>query len=286
MAAMLSETVLALSCPDRAGIVHAVSGFIFERGGLILDSQQYASQGSQRFFMRVHARFDKPKSLERLRRDFATLSDAYGMDWSMSDSGERPRAAILVSKIGHCLNDLLYRASTGQLKIDIAVVVSNHTDLEPLVRARGIDFVHLPVAPDTKPAAEAELLRLLDAQQIELVVLARYMQILSDDVCKQLSGRVINIHHSFLPSFKGARPYNQAHARGVKLVGATAHYVTADVDEGPIIEQEVIRVGHNYEPDDLVGASRDAETVTLARAVQWHAERRIFLNGHSTVVFK
>ncbi|MEU6103705.1 formyltetrahydrofolate deformylase [Streptomyces flaveolus] len=281
-----AEIVIALSCPDGSGIVHAVSGFILKRDGLILDSQQYGDPASGQFFMRVHARLDGHHSLARLRDEFATVAAGFGMHWTLTDAAERPRTAILVSKIGHCLNDLLYRVRTRQLRIDIPVVISNHPDYEELVRSQGIDFVHLPVAPNTKAQAEAELLKLIEQHGIDFVVLARYMQVLSDDVCTRLEGRAINIHHSFLPSFKGARPYNQAHDRGVKLIGATAHYVTADLDEGPIIEQEVVRVDHRLGPSDLVVAGRDAETVALARAVQWHAEHRILLNGHRTVIFR
>ncbi|MFC9488653.1 formyltetrahydrofolate deformylase [Streptomyces hydrogenans] len=281
-----AEVVIALSCPDRGGIVHAVSGFIMERDGLILDSQQYSDPASGQFFMRVHARLNAQHTLARLRDDFATVAADFGMQWTLTDSAERPRVAILVSKIGHCLNDLLYRVRTGQLRIDVPVVISNHPDFEELVRSHGIDFVHLPVTPGTKAQAEAALLKLIGHLGIDFVVLARYMQVLSDDVCKHLDGRVINIHHSFLPSFKGARPYNQAHDRGVKLIGATAHYVTADLDEGPIIEQEVVRVDHRLAPSDLVVAGRDVETVALARAVQWHAEHRVLPNGHRTVVFR
>jgi formyltetrahydrofolate deformylase len=192
----------------------------------------------------------------------------------------------MVSKHLHCLNDLLFRWSTGSLQIDIPAVVSNHRDAEPLVRSHGLDFVHLPVTPETKPAVEKELLRLVETHGVHLVVLARYMQVLSDGLCRELSGRAINIHHSFLPSFKGAKPYHQAFERGVKLVGATAHYVTAELDEGPIIEQDVIRVDHGHSQDQLVAAGRDVEAQVLSRAVRWHSESRVLLNGHRTVVFR
>ncbi|TCC36453.1 formyltetrahydrofolate deformylase [Kribbella speibonae] len=281
-----SDVVLALACPDRGGIVHAVSGFVWERAGLIRESQQYADPTSGRFFMRVNASLHQPLPLDELREEFSLIGDRFNMSWTLTDSADRPRVAILVSKLGHCLNDLLYRVSTGQLRVEVALVVSNHADLGALVRSHGIPFIHVPITPDSKPRAEARLMELLDEYRADFVVLARYMQVLSDAVCAQLSGRIINIHHSFLPSFKGGRPYNQAHERGVKLVGATAHYVTADLDEGPIIEQEVIRVDHHLEPADLVVAGRDAEMLALARAVRWHAEQRILLNGHRTVVFR
>jgi formyltetrahydrofolate deformylase len=207
------------------------------------------------------------------------------MDWQIHLADERMRIVLMVSRFGHCLNDLLFRSRTGALPVEIAAVVSNHTDFAELVASYGIPFHHIPVTKDTKAAAEARLLELVEQENVELVVLARYMQVLSDDLCKQLSGRIINIHHSFLPSFKGAKPYHQAHARGVKLIGATAHYVTADLDEGPIIEQEVERVGHGVTPEQLVAVGRDVECQALARAVKWHAEHRILLNGRRTVVF-
>jgi formyltetrahydrofolate deformylase len=207
------------------------------------------------------------------------------MDWQINRADEKMRILLMVSRFGHCLNDLLFRASIGALPVEIAGVVSNHTDFAELVGSYDIPFHHIPVTKETKPGAEARLLEIVREENVELVVLARYMQVLSDDLCKQLSGRIINIHHSFLPSFKGAKPYHQAHARGVKLIGATAHYVTADLDEGPIIEQEVERVGHGVTPDQLVGIGRDVECQALARAVKWHAERRILLNGRRTVVF-
>jgi formyltetrahydrofolate deformylase len=282
-----AEIVLSLACPDRPGIVRAVAEYVHERGGDMLDSQQFVDRSRARFFMRVHVLLDRPEvDVVRLRSDFAPVAESLDMQWTLTDVQERQRVAILVSRFGHCLNDLLFRWSTGQLKIDIPVIISNHRDLEPQANAYGVPFVHIPVTPDTRAEAEQELLRLIKEHDVDLVVLARYMQILSDDLCRQLAGRAINIHHSFLPSFKGGKPYHQAHERGVKLVGATAHYVTSELDEGPIIEQEVVRVAHNHDPQDLVVAGRDAECVALARAVQWHSEHRILLSGHRTVVFR
>ncbi|MFE1957309.1 formyltetrahydrofolate deformylase [Streptomyces sp. NPDC059479] len=279
------QYVLTLSCPDKQGIVHAVSSYLFMTGCNIEDSQQFGDHDTGLFFMRVHFSADAPVTVEKLRASFAAIGDAFRMDWEIHRAEERMRVVLMVSKFGHCLNDLLFRAGTGALPVEIAAVVSNHTDFAELAASYGIPFHHIPVTRDTKAAAEAELLELVRAERVELVVLARYMQVISDDLCKQLNGRIINIHHSFLPSFKGAKPYHQAHARGVKLIGATAHYVTADLDEGPIIEQEVERVGHQVTPEQLVAIGRDVECQALARAVKWHAEHRILLNGHRTVVF-
>ncbi|MFD6421752.1 formyltetrahydrofolate deformylase [Streptomyces sp. NPDC060198] len=277
--------VLVLSCPDKQGIVHAVSSYLFMTGCNIEDSQQFGDHDTGLFFMRVHFSASSPVSVEKLRASFAAIGDSFHMEWQIHLASERMRVVLMVSKFGHCLNDLLFRSRIGALPVEIAAVVSNHEDFAELVGSYGVPFRHIPVTRDTKAEAEAELLELVRAENVELVVLARYMQVLSDDLCKALSGRIINIHHSFLPSFKGARPYHQAHARGVKLIGATAHYVTADLDEGPIIEQEVERVGHGVTPDQLVAIGRDVECQALARAVKWHAERRILLNGRRTVVF-
>ncbi|MER5684566.1 formyltetrahydrofolate deformylase [Streptomyces sp. NPDC002205] len=279
------QYVLTLSCPDRQGIVHAVSSYLFMTGCNIEDSQQFGDHDTGLFFMRVHFSADAPVTVEKLRASFAAVGDSFRMEWQIHRSSERMRVVLMVSKFGHCLNDLLFRASIGALPVEIAAVVSNHTDFAELVASYDIPFRHIPVTSENKAEAEAQLLELVRAENVELVVLARYMQVLSDDLCKQLSGRIINIHHSFLPSFKGAKPYHQAHARGVKLIGATAHYVTADLDEGPIIEQEVERVGHGVTPDELVAIGRDVECQALARAVKWHAERRILLNGRRTVIF-
>jgi formyltetrahydrofolate deformylase len=280
------DYVLVLDCPDRPGIVYAVSGFLVERGGNILESQQFGDQNTGRFFMRIDFATEGVTTVEQLRADFAEVAGRFGMRYEVWAARAPYRTLIMVSKHLHCLNDLLFRHSTGALQIDIPVVVSNHPDAEPLVRSHGLEFAHVPVTPETKPAAEAELLRLVKEHDVDLVVLARYMQVLSDDLCRELSGKAINIHHSFLPSFKGAKPYHQAYDRGVKLVGATAHYVTADLDEGPIIEQDVIRVDHNHTQEQLVAAGRDVEAQVLSRAVRWHSESRVLLNGHRTVVFR
>ncbi|MFF8505473.1 formyltetrahydrofolate deformylase [Streptomyces anulatus] len=284
-AAATEQYVLTLSCPDKQGIVHAVSSYLFMTGCNIEDSQQFGDHDTGLFFMRVHFSADATVTVDKLRASFAAIGEAFRMEWQIHRSAERMRVVLMVSKFGHCLNDLLFRSRTGALPVEIAAVVSNHTDFAELVASYGIPFRHLPVTKDNKAEAEARLLELVREEDVELVVLARYMQVLSDDLCKQLSGRIINIHHSFLPSFKGAKPYHQAHARGVKLIGATAHYVTADLDEGPIIEQEVERVGHDVTPDQLVAIGRDVECQALARAVKWHAERRILLNGRRTVIF-
>jgi formyltetrahydrofolate deformylase len=278
--------VLVLSCPDRPGIVHAVSGFLVERGGNIVESQQFGDRLTDRFFMRIDFLVDGPATAESLRADFAGVAARFGMTFELWPARAPYRTLIMVSKQLHCLNDLLFRASTGALQVEVPAVVSNHRDAEPLVRSYGLEFHHVPVTPETKADAEKRLMELVDGTGAHLVVLARYMQVLSDDLCRRLSGRAINIHHSFLPSFKGARPYHQAFDRGVKLVGATAHYVTADLDEGPIIEQDVIRVDHTYDQDQLVAAGRDVEAQVLSRAVRWHAQSRVLLNGDRTVVFR
>jgi formyltetrahydrofolate deformylase len=284
------EFILTLACPEQRGIVHAVSSYLLEHGCDIIDNRQFGDRKTGRFFMRVHFVTDSTlgaaADVSGLRDDFQTLAETYQMSWQLVGLDERPRVLIMVSKFGHCLNDLLYRWKMDQLKVELPVIVSNHRDLEEVATAAGIPFVHIPVTRDTKAAAEARLLEVVDEYKIDLVVLARYMQVLSDDVCKRLEGRAINIHHSFLPSFTGARPYHQAYDRGVKVIGATAHYVTPDLDEGPIIEQELIRVDHAHGPDEFVVIGRDAECLALARAVQWHVERRVLLNGSHTVVFR
>ncbi|MET0837255.1 MAG: formyltetrahydrofolate deformylase [Marmoricola sp.] len=281
------DFALVLDCPARPGIVHAVSGFLLERGGNILESQQFFDRLNGQFFMRIDvAMSGSGVSPDSLRADFDPVAQRFDMTYEIWETRAPYRTLIMVSKHLHCLNDLLFRHSTGTLNIDIPVVVSNHLDAEPLVRSHGIDFRHIPVTPETKADAEAELMKLHDDLGIHLVVLARYMQVLSDDLCRQLSGQAINIHHSFLPSFKGARPYHQAYERGVKLIGATAHYVTADLDEGPIIEQDVIRVDHAHNQQHLTAAGRDVEAQVLSRAVRWHSESRVLLDGHRTVVFR
>ncbi|MDT0183673.1 formyltetrahydrofolate deformylase [Microbacterium sp. ARD31] len=282
----MGDFVLILSCPDRPGIVHAVSGFLVEHGANIVESQQFGDSLTDRFFMRIGFTAGDGHDAGSLHAAFGAVAQRFGMEYELWSAQAPYRTLLMVSKHLHCLNDLLFRASTGALQVEIPVVVSNHRDAEPLVRSYGIDFLHLPVTPDTKPAAERRLLEVVEETGTDLVVLARYMQVLSDDLCRQLSGRAINIHHSFLPSFKGARPYHQAFDRGVKLVGATAHYVTADLDEGPIIEQDVIRVDHSYDQDQLVAAGRDVEAQVLSRAVRWHTQSRVLLNGERTVVFR
>ncbi|MBM0127707.1 formyltetrahydrofolate deformylase [Pimelobacter simplex] len=281
------DFVLVLTCPDRPGVVHAVSGFLVAHGGNIIESQQFGDQITGTFFMRLDfVVAGEDVDAEGLRKAFAEVAERFEMSFELWDARAPYRTLIMVSKHLHCLNDLLFRYSTGSLQIEIPVVVSNHVDAEPLARAHGLDFVHIPVTPDTKEQAEDRLRELIARHDIDLVVLARYMQVLSDRMCAELSGRAINIHHSFLPSFKGAKPYHQAFDRGVKLVGATAHYVTADLDEGPIIEQDVVRVDHGFDQHQLVTAGRDVEAQVLSRAVRWHAESRVLLNGHRTVVFR
>lgn len=275
--------VLTLSCPDRPGIVHAVAGALLGAGCNIADSQQYGSPSTGNFFMRVEATTSSTEA--ELRAALQPVAESFGMTWQVNPVGQKVRTIILCSKDAHCLNDLLFAQRTGTLPIEIPAIVSNHRDLEELADFYGIPFHHIPVTPETKPQAEAELLKLIAQNDVELTVLARYMQVLSNDLCTELNGRAINIHHSFLPSFKGAKPYHQAHARGVKIIGATAHYVTADLDEGPIIEQEVIRVDHARTPAQFVQMGRDVEGRTLAQAVQWHAEHRVLLDGNRTVVF-
>jgi len=284
---MTTRFILKLSCPDQAGIVHAVTGFLLAQGGNILTSAQHGDADHQRFFMRIE--FESVAELGAMREGFAPLADSLTMDWELVASATKTRVLLLVSKLGHCLNDLLFRVQTGHLPIEIVAIVSNHRDFYQLAASHNIPFHHLPLlnsSAEQKAAQEAKLRELLADQQIDLVVLARYMQILSAALCRDLAGRAINIHHSFLPSFKGAKPYHQAYERGVKLIGATAHYVTSDLDEGPIIEQEVARIDHSLSPEQLTAIGRDVECVTLARAIQWHAERRVLLNGSRTVVFR
>jgi formyltetrahydrofolate deformylase len=284
------DFVLTLVCPDRPGIVHAASGFLIEHGGNIIESQQFGDQITNRFFMRIDfeigASGGAPPTADDLRDAFAPVAAEYEMSYELWAARSPYRTLIMASKHLHCLNDLLFRWSTGSLQIEIPAVVSNHREAERLCDAYGLAFHHIPVTADNKDQAERELLDLVRRHGVDLVVLARYMQVLSDDLCRTLAGKVINIHHSFLPSFKGARPYHQAYDRGVKLVGATAHYVTADLDEGPIIEQDTLRVDHTYNQDQLVAAGRDVEAQVLSRAVRWHAESRVLLNGHRTVVFR
>ena len=275
--------VVTLSCPDRPGIVHAVAGALLAAGCNITDSQQYGSPSTGNFFMRVEV--TTSASGGELHAALEPVLRSFGMQWSLNAVGQKVRTLLMASTSAHCLNDILFQQRSGTLPIEIPAIVSNHQDLAGLAGFYGIPFHHIPVTPDTKTQAEDKLRALMEEHDIELTVLARYMQIISDDLCAELTGKAINIHHSFLPSFKGAKPYHQAHARGVKLIGATAHYVTAALDEGPIIEQEVIRVDHARTPEQFVQMGRDVEGRTLAQAVQWHAEHRVLLDGNRTVVF-
>ena len=285
------EYILTLSCPDQRGIVHRVSGFLAAHGCNILDSAQFGDAQSQLFFMRVHFAAENPEIGDaKLRAEFARVASELQMNAQLHDARKKPRMMLMVSKIGHCLNDLLFRYKSGLLPVEIPAIVSNHTDFYQLAASYNIPFHHLPLAAgasqEAKRAQEARVMEIVQTNDIDLVVLARYMQILSPEMCAALKGRAINIHHSFLPSFKGAKPYYQAHERGVKLIGATAHFVTGDLDEGPIIEQDVERVDHAMDPDTLTAIGRDVECVVLARAVKCFVEHRILLNGHRTVVFK
>jgi formyltetrahydrofolate deformylase len=277
--------VLTLSCPDRRGIVHAVSGFLLEHGGNIEEAAQYNDHDTGLFFMRVQFACESLDDAA-LRAKLAPFAEPFGMQWRLHTTSQPMRTVIMVSKEGHCLNDLLFRWKSGLLPLDIRAIVSNHREFYQLAASYNVPFHHIPVTAATKPQAEAKQYEIIEAEGAELVVLARYMQVLSDDLCRKLAGRAINIHHSFLPSFKGAKPYYQAHDRGVKLIGATAHYVTADLDEGPIIEQDVARVDHSRTVEDLTAQGRDTESQVLARAVKWHSEHRVLLNGHKTVIFK
>ncbi len=281
-----NDYILTLSCPDRIGIVHAVSAVLLKHQGNILDAQQFGDPMTNRFFLRVHFELPQGAGVAATQSDLDQLAQTFAMDLSLHDARKHARLLILVSKQGHCLNDLLFRVGSGQLKADIVAVASNHRDLEDMVRQQGIPFHYLPITPQTRHSQEQQILELVRKEQIELVVLARYMQILSTDLCRSLQGKAINIHHSFLPSFKGAKPYHQAHDRGVKIIGATAHYVTADLDEGPIIEQDIERVDHSFGPSELAKVGSDVETLVLSRAVRSHIEHRILLNGHRTVVFR
>ncbi len=288
---MHPEYILNLSCIDQRGIVQRVSGFLAEHGCNIIESAQFGDAQSQLFFMRVYfAAEDASINDEVLRADFSAMAETMQMTWQLHDAQKKPRVMLMVSKIGHCLNDLLFRYKSGLLPVDIPAIVSNHTDFYQLAASYNIPFHHLPLAPgaseEAKRAQEERVLEIARSAEIDLVVLARYMQILSPQMCQALQGRAINIHHSFLPSFKGAKPYYQAHERGVKLIGATAHFVTGDLDEGPIIEQDVERVDHAMNPATLTAIGRDVECVVLARAVKYFVEHRILLNGHKTVVFK
>jgi len=280
-------TILTITCPDTTGIIAAVSGFLSEHNCFINEAAQYGDPISKRFFMRCVFQpgpLSPPKA--DLEKSFSMLGERFQMIWHMHDGNKKHRLLVLVSKFDHCLNDLLYRYRTGSLAVEIPAVVSNHPDMERMVEWHGIPFHHLPVTKDNKLTQEAKILEMIDRLHIDLVVLARYMQVLSPEMCQALAWRAINIHHSFLPSFKGAKPYHQAHSRGVKIIGATAHYVTTDLDEGPIIDQAVERVDHTHTPDDLVAMGRDIENLVLSRAVRYHTEQRVLPNGAKTVVFK
>jgi formyltetrahydrofolate deformylase len=286
---MLSERhyTLTIDCPDRVGIVAEVSRFIAEREGWILEASHHADRDSGRFFMRNAILAESlAGGADRFSAEFADIAARYAMNWRLSDSAKPRRVAILASRLDHCLIDLLYRWRAGELRCEIPCVIANHEDLRGDVEVHRIPFHCVPVTPETRQAAFAELERLLDAHAIDTVVLARYMQILPPETCRRYAGRIINIHHSFLPSFVGAKPYHRAFERGVKLIGATSHYVTADLDEGPIIEQDVVRVEHDDTVDDLVRYGRDVEKAVLARALRYHLEDRVLLNGHRTVVFR
>ncbi len=283
---MVKEScVLTVSCPDRRGIVANVTRYLFDTGCNIIDSAQYGDRANGRFFLRISFSSETGTALAQIREGFASIAKDFDMTAEIYNTAVKTRTLIMVSKLGHCLVDLLYRHRIGALPIDIPVIISNHRDFADVAAANGIPFRYLPVNNDNRKAQENTLREIIAEERIDVIVLARYMQILSPDLADSMLGRIINIHHSFLPSFKGAKPYHQAHDRGVKLIGATAHYVTSDLDEGPIIEQAIERANHAMSGDDLAAVGRDIENTVLARAVKWHAEHRILLNGHKTVVF-
>ena len=282
---MSNAYILTLSCPDRMGIVHAVSGFLLERQGNIEEAAQYNDPATGLFFMRVQFACD-PLNRAQLKTELAAFAVSFDMTWKLHSTADAMRTVIMVSRDGHCLNDILFRWKSGLLPIDVRAIISNHRDFYQLAASYNVPFHHITLTLETKAQAEAKQLDIIETEGAELVVLARYMQVLSNDLCKKLSGRAINIHHSMLPSFKGAKPYYQAHERGVKVIGATAHYVTADLDEGPIIEQDVTHVDHKDTVENLTARGKDTESRVLARAVKWHSEHRVLLNGHKTVIFK
>jgi formyltetrahydrofolate deformylase len=278
--------ILTLRCPERPGIVHAVTAFLFAHGCDIVEHRQFDDPIRHALFLRTEFVASGDADAAQLSAAFrAEVADEFEMEYQLSDDSPQ-RVLVMVSRMGHCLNDLIFRWRAGSLGAELVAVVSNHEDLRPMAEAAGLPFAHVPVTPESKPQAEQRLLELVDEYGADVVVLARYMQVLSDSLCLKLLGRAINIHHSFLPGFKGAKPYHQAYDRGVKLVGATAHYVTPELDEGPIIEQEVIRIDHTYDERALATVGRDAEALALARAVRWHCQSRVLLNGQSTVVFR
>ncbi|MBM7769469.1 formyltetrahydrofolate deformylase [Glutamicibacter nicotianae] len=279
--------VLTLQCPEGMGIVNAVTGFLLKHERTIVELKQFDDMAAGRLYLRVDfAGEGQADLLEQMSAEFAEVAQQFEMDWQLRERGEKTKVLIMVSKFDHCLNDLLFRARTGELPIEIVAVVSNHPDSRSLVEWHGIPYYHVPISKETKPQAEAELLSLIAKHEAELVVLARYMQVLSDELSRELTGKTINIHHSFLPSFKGAKPYHQAWERGVKTVGATAHYVNSELDEGPIIAQQVVEVDHTFGPQDLVAAGRDTECKALSNAVRWHCEGRVFLYGNRTVILR
>lgn len=282
----MQRFVLTLSCPDRTGIVAAVASFLLDQHCNIVDSAQFGDEANKLFFMRVCFAPESGMQIAAIRELFTPIGARFAMQWAIHDVAVKHRVMLLVSKFGHCLNDLLYRHRVGALPIEIQAIVSNHRDFYQLAAANNIPFHYLPVNKDNKEKQEQKMIELFQEERCDLVVLARYMQILSPDLCTHLRERAINIHHSFLPSFQGAKPYQQAHDRGVKLIGATAHYVTQDLDEGPIIEQDVARVDHAMSVEDCASVGRDVECAVLARAVKWHVEHRILLNGNRTVVFR
>ena len=277
------DYIITLSCPDKPGLVLAVSSWLVANTCNILDSDQFRDGSNNTFFMRIH--FEGEASFKALEHSFEPIATGSQMNWQIWPCAQKPKVLVMVSKQDHCLTDLLFREKNGELPIEIALIASNHLNAEPIAAAENIDFRHLPIAPDSKTAQETLLLEEIERRNINVVVLARYMQILSPEFCQAMTGKIINIHHSFLPGFKGARPYHQAFEHGVKLIGATAHYVTAELDEGPIIEQGIERVGHRSTVADLVNVGRDIERIVLAKAVKYHAEHRVLLNDHRTVVF-
>lgn len=281
----MKTDILTVSCPSKRGVVAVISNYLAEQGCAIYDSSQFDDLETGMFFMRVSFASELGKELPEIAAGFAAIGQQWDMDYQFHDSGKKMKVILMVSRYGHCLNDILYRSNIGMLPIDIVAVVSNHFDYQQLVMNHNLPFHHIKVTRENKAEAEARLMALVEDTGAELIVLARYMQVLSDELCRRMAGRVINIHHSFLPGFKGAKPYHQAHARGVKLIGATAHYVTAELDEGPIIEQEVIPVTHAQSPEDYVSIGRDVESRTLARAIHAHIHHRVFLNGNRTIVF-
>jgi formyltetrahydrofolate deformylase len=279
--------ILTANSRDIPGVIAGISGTLFELNANVTEAAQFGDDGSNRFFLRIaFSVIDGTAALATLEEKLSAMKEHFDIDWAVHDAAERPRIMLAVSRQGHCLNDLLYRWETGALSADVVAVVSNHDDMRRKTESFGVPYYHLPVTSDTKPAQEQQILHLMSEHAVDLLVLARYMQILSGDLCHALAGRAINIHHSFLPSFKGAKPYHQAFDRGVKIIGATAHYVTSDLDEGPIIEQDVQRVEHFHRAEELVRRGTDVECQVLARAVNWHCEHRVLLNEHKTIVFK